>query len=90
MIKQLKDQSKLMDDFKPIAKYVKNIPLIKSFDEVKNHEFKQFLIQEDDGNVHLQQLIKFIHKQSKLSGWILLGILILSSTILSCKFLGLF
>ncbi len=90
MIKHLKDQSKtieLSSDFKSIAKMVKDMPVIKSFDEVKHHQIKQILIQEVDDNSYLQQLVKFIHKQTKISGWILLGLLILSSAILFCKFI---
>jgi len=84
MIKQLKDQSKSIES-KPIAKIVKDIPLIKSLDEIDTNEFKQFAIQEDNC---LQQLMKFISKQAELPGWILFSILILCSAILSCKLVG--
>lgn len=99
VIKQFKENSKLIEqsnELKPLINILKDIPLIKlpntnSLNEDTTNNVKHFIIHQEDEH----QFIKNIHskwnqlisKQPNLLMWILLSIFILSSVLLSCKFL---
>lgn len=78
-ITKLREQSKS----ESIVELLNDIPLINSPNE-KNRKikFKQILIEYEDLFDHPQQLMKYIQKQSKLTVWSFITILILSLAII--------
>jgi len=97
-LKEFKENSKLVEksnELKQLLDSVQIIPLSKSSDTNPLSKVKHNIINQEDTIDHLQQFIKnipskpslFLYNQTKLSTWIVLGIIILTSAILLRKFL---
>jgi len=97
-LKEFKENSKSIEksnELKHLLDSVKTIPLVQSSDINSSSKVKHIIINQEDTIDHLRQFIKnipnkstlFIYSQRKLSFWILLSLIILTSAILLRKFL---
>ncbi len=93
-LKEFKENSK-SNELKHLLDSVKTIPLVQSLDINSSSKVKHIIINQENTIDHLRQFIKnipnkstlFIYSQRKLSFWILLSIIIITSAILLRKFL---